>query len=315
MYALQASDLRKSFGKGAKRTEAVKGVSLAIKPGEILAFLGRNGAGKTTTIKMIAGLLIPDKGTVSVNGLNPAADQEVFRYLGTVLEGSRNLYMQLTARENLEYFGVLKGLSLKEARARAQELLEMFELTHKAGSRVRELSRGMQQKLSVGVSLVHKPKLLLLDEPTNGLDVESSEAIKVMLKRLTDDGLAVLLTTHQLDVAQEVSDRIAVIAAGEIIAEETKEGLLKRFSAESMEILVEGDLLPEVRQRVEALGKLVEVKLDGVNTSITCLDGKHVYQVLEMLSPQPIISVQRTQCDLTEVFLRLVGGADGGNKS
>ena len=315
MYALQASDLRKSFGKGAKRTEAVKGVSLAIKPGEILAFLGRNGAGKTTTIKMIAGLLIPDSGTVTVNGLNPAADQEVFRYLGTVLEGSRNLYMQLTARENLEYFGVLKGLSLKEARARATELLEMFELTYKAGSRVRELSRGMQQKLSVGVSLVHKPKLLLLDEPTNGLDVESSEAIKVMLKRLTDDGLAVLLTTHQLDVAQEVSDRIAVIAEGEIIAEETKEGLLKRFSAESMEILVEGALLPEVRQRVDALGKLVEVKLDGENTSITCLDGKHVYQVLETLRPQPIISVQRSQCDLTEVFLRLVGGVAGGNKS
>lgn len=315
MYALQASDLRKSFGKGAKRMEAVKGVSLAIKPGEILAFLGRNGAGKTTTIKMIAGLLIPDSGTVSVNGLNPAADQEVFRYLGTVLEGSRNLYMQLTARENLEYFGVLKGLSLKEARARATELLEMFELTHKAGSRVRELSRGMQQKLSVGVSLVHKPKLLLLDEPTNGLDVESSEAIKVMLNRLTDDGLAVLLTTHQLDVAQEVSDRIAVIAAGEIIAEETKQDLLKRFSAESMEILVEGALLADVQLRVEALGDLVGVKFDGQNTSVTCLDGKHVYQVLETLRPQPIISVQRSQCDLTEVFLHLVGGADGGNKS
>ena len=314
MYALQASDLRKSFGKGAKRMEAVKGVSLAIKPGEILAFLGRNGAGKTTTIKMIAGLLIPDSGTVTVNGLNPAADSEVYRHLGTVLEGSRNLYMQLTARENLEYFGVARGLSRKAARERAAELLEQFGLTHKAGSRVRELSRGMQQKLSVGVSLVHKPKLLLLDEPTNGLDVESSEAIKLMLNRLTDDGLAVLLTTHQLDVAQEVSDRVAVISAGEIIAEETKAGLLKRFSADSMEIIVEGALSTEVAQRVAALGNLVAVKAEGDNTSVTCLDGKHVYQVLEALRPQPIVTVQRSQCDLTEVFLRLVNSADGGTK-
>lgn len=312
MIVLQAQDLRKSFGQGSKRVEAVKGVSLSIRQGEILAFLGRNGAGKTTTIRMVAGLLHPDSGTVSINGKNPVHDRSVYSDLGKVLEGSRNLYMQLTARENLQYFAALQGLKSGEAAARASELLALFDLSSKGDARVRELSRGMQQRLSVAVSIAHRPKLLLLDEPTNGLDVESSEAIKQMLKRFTAEGMSVLLTTHQLDVAQAISDRVAVISDGLIIAEDTTEALLKRFQSDSVTVNV-GTLLDEQAQAsIKQIDGVLDVHVDGGKTSILLRDGNSVYQVIDRLRPAPIVSIDRGQIDLSDVFLRLVQGEKGG---
>lgn len=314
MTVLNAEGLHKSFGRGAKRVEAVRGVSLSINEGEILAFLGRNGAGKTTTIKMVAGLLIPDSGSVLINGKCPHTDRSVFPSLGKVLEGSRNLYLQMTARENLEYFGALQGLSLAEARKRADELLALFELTHKAGSRVRELSRGMQQKLSVAVSIAHRPRLLLLDEPTNGLDVESSEAIKEMLKRFAKEGLAVLLTTHQLDVAQAVSDRVAVISDGVIIAEDATSSLLKRFRGESLTVRLDAVPSQSDAARLKAVDGVLDVAVreDGSGADILVRDQAAVYAVIDAVRPAPIAGIDRGNVDLTEVFLRLINGEKGG---
>lgn len=309
MPVLQAQNLRKSFGSKGKRVEAVKGVSLVIEPGEILAFLGRNGAGKTTTIKMIAGLLIPDEGVVTINGRCPHENADVYTELGTVFEGSRNLYLQLTARENLEYFGTLKKLSLSQARQRATELLKLFELESKANSRVRELSRGMQQRLSIAVSIVHNPKLLLLDEPTNGLDVESSENIKAMMRKLTREGHAILLTTHQLDVAQAVSDRVAIIRDGAIIAEGRTQELIRQYAGSSFTVKFEGVLSAQQAGDLARLG--VDVAEGKV---VACGDGELLYKVLDAVRPNFITSVDRGGADLTEIFLRLVQEQEGGSK-
>lgn len=343
MAILEATNLRKSFGPPNKRVEAVRGVSLHINAGEILAFLGRNGAGKTTTIKMIAGLLSPDAGAVTINGRSPhpvtsflgelaaaittplaliarslsparragqnsSRDGSVFSQIGSVFEGSRNLYLQLTAMDNLLYFGATKGLTRRQCEARAIELLRLFDLEHKANSRVRELSRGMQQKLSIAVSIVHRPRLLLLDEPTNGLDVEAAEAIKAMLVKLaTEEGIAILLTTHQLDVAQAVSDRVAIIRDGEIIVEGDTESLIRRFSPEAFTVKFEGTLNAEQQG---ALSCLDGVAYDG-GSEVVCANADNLYAVIDAVRPNALISVEKGTTDLTNVFLKLVNDKGG----
>lgn len=344
MTILEATNLRKSFGPPSKRVEAVRGVSLHIGAGEILAFLGRNGAGKTTTIKMIAGLLSPDAGTVTINGRSPhpvtsfmseladiamtpvsllvrlgrsvrrnandtSLDEgSIFSQIGSVFEGSRNLYLQLTAMDNLLYFGATKGLSRRQCEVRAQELLRLFELEHKANSRVRELSRGMQQKLSIAVSIVHRPRLLLLDEPTNGLDVEAAEAIKTMLVKLAaEEGIAILLTTHQLDVAQAVSHRVAIIRDGEIIVEGDTASLIQRFSPESFTVKFEGTLSVEQQG---ALCGLEGVVYDG-GSEVVCASADNLYAVIDAVRPNALISVEKGTTDLTNVFLKLVNEKGG----
>lgn len=301
MDALHIVDLRKTFGTGEKRTQAVQGVSLSIEPGVILAFLGPNGAGKTTTIKMVAGLLIPDSGSVLIDGANPENDRSVYARVGIVLEGSRNLYQQLSARENLEYFGVIKGLTMADARARTQELLEFFSLTHKAKSRISELSSGMQQKLTIAVALLNRPKLLLLDEPTNALDVEAAEDIKTLMKKLASEGLAILLTTHQLDVAQQVADRVAIIRSGKILVEETTSSLLKRFSGDFYKVTFEGELKPEQLAQLQAL----DVVIDGQNLRFHG-DAAIVYNVMEVLKPLSVLQLSKGDSDLSSIFLKLV---------
>lgn len=301
MAALVARDLHKTFRSRGKTVHAVAGVSLNVEPGEVLAFLGPNGAGKTTAIKMIAGLIRPDAGSVRVAGRDPHRDPWALRQLGAVLEGNRNVYWRLTPLENLEYFGVLRGLSAAAARRRGRLLLERFDLTKKQNALTQQLSRGMQQKLAIAVSLVHEPALLLLDEPTLGLDVEAAETVKQMVRELADEGQAVVLTTHQLDVAQQLSHRVAIIREGRIVAEDATPRLLARFSGEQYEIEVEGELDAPRRERLARLGA---EPLDDRIVYVGSPEG--LWDVLEALRPLPILRVEKDRADLTEVFLKLV---------
>jgi len=230
MKALDACNLKKSYRNRGQRLEAVRNVSLAISPGEVLAFLGPNGAGKTTTIKMIAGLIWPDEGWVRIAGRDPHRDPQALGMLGAVLEGNRNLYWRLTPEENLEYFGMLKGLDRRTVRQRSSKLLEQFGLLEKRRTPVQTLSRGMQQKLALAVALVHQPRLMLLDEPTLGLDVKATETVKSLIRQIAQEGHAILLTTHQLQVAEALADRVAIIHKGEIVAEAPTQKLIQQFS-------------------------------------------------------------------------------------
>jgi ABC-2 type transport system ATP-binding protein len=301
MKALEVDNLRKTFQYGGKLVEAVRGVSLTLAAGEVLAFLGPNGAGKTTTIKMIAGLIRPDAGRVRIAGVDPHRKPEALGLLGAVLEGNRNLYWRLTPEENLEYFGVLKGLSRRDVRRRGRELLERFDLLSKRRTIVQALSRGMQQKLAIAVALVHQPKLLLLDEPTLGLDVEATQNVKALIKAIASEGCAILLTTHQLDIAEELSDRVAIIQKGEIITASPTRDLIRQFSGTAYIIEVEGELDAARVRRLQEVGAEVQA---GRVVYMGSPEG--LYQVFEVLKPIPLVRVEKDSADLTEIFLKLV---------
>ncbi|GET43299.1 ABC transporter ATP-binding protein [Microseira wollei] len=308
MNALEAYDLRKSYRRGKQIVSAVRGVSLSIAPGEVLAFLGPNGAGKTTTIKMMAGLIKPDAGMVRIAGSDPHRNPAALQKLGAVLEGNRNVYWRLTPEENLEYFGVLKGLTAKQARQRGTILLERFGLVSKRKAQVQNLSRGMQQKLAIAVALVHQPQLLLLDEPTLGLDVEATENVKVLVREIAAEGCAILLTTHQLNIAELLSDRVAIIQKGEIVAESTTRDLIRQFSGNAYKIETEVLLDPERMAELETIGaEIKDRKIIYIN------EQELLYKVLEILKPIPLRRVEKDEADLTQIFLKLVRSSQNGN--
>jgi ABC-2 type transport system ATP-binding protein len=298
---LRVEGLEKSYKVKREWIRAVRSVSLDLSAGEVLAFLGPNGAGKTTSIKMMAGLVRPDGGSVRILGGDPHREAQVLRHVGAVLEGNRNLYWRLTPEENLEYFGVLRGLSRRVARSRGRELLDRFELSHKRDAVVQQLSRGMQQKVAIAVALVHDPKLILLDEPTLGLDVEATMVVKRLVREIAAEGRGIILTTHQLDVAEELSDRVAIINQGAIVRMERTMDLIAAFSGGLYEVVME--LLPEaMAAKVVALGAVVE------GTTIRVPDTELLYGVLDLVRPGVILSVSRQQANLTDIFLELVQG-------
>ncbi len=297
---LEATGLHKRFGT----LLAVEEVSLHLAQGEVLAFLGPNGAGKTTTIKMLAGLLWPDRGQVHLMGKDPHRDPWALRHLGAVLEGNRNVYWRMTAQENLVYFGVARGLRFGEASRRARNILEQLGLAEKSRTEVRHLSRGMQQKLSLGVALMHHPELLLLDEPTLGLDVESALRVEEMVRGLAREGKAILLTTHQLEVAQRLADRVVILERGRIVLEGRTAEVLNRFAGEHYVVELETPPSPAQLAALRPLG------LQGEGTAYVYQgDAEGLWQVLEVLKPLPLKKVARAETDLLEVFLKVVGRA------
>ncbi|KNC66762.1 ABC transporter ATP-binding protein [Pseudoalteromonas ardens] len=301
MAVLEVEKISKRFASH----EVVKGVSFKVEPGEIFAFLGPNGAGKTTTIKMITGLIVPDGGTVLIDGKDTKSDSRALEQLGSVLEGNRNLYWRLTAFENLVYFNVHKGTSLKQARQVADQLLERFGLSDKRNTLVQHLSRGMQQKLSIAIAVAHNPKLLLLDEPTLGLDVNANIDVIQLMQELRDEGVAIVLTTHQLDVAQKLADRVAIIDKGNIIKESGKDALIQEF--------IQDDYIIELTELIsQEVADSITQQFDAVVTdrSIRFSGGSAVlFQLIEHLKPLEIKMVQRLELDLTQIFLQLTGHA------
>jgi ABC-2 type transport system ATP-binding protein len=310
MQILNAQNLQKCYKVRSTTLPAVQDVSLQLAAGEVLAFLGPNGAGKTTTIKMIAGLILPDRGSVRILDRDPHADPQTLKLLGAVLEGSRNLYWRLTPEENLEYFGVLRGLTRQVARSRGRELLARFELSHKRRSVLQQLSRGMQQKVAIAVALVHDPKLLLLDEPTLGLDVEATETVKRLIKEIAAEGRGILLTTHQLDVAEALSDRVAIINQGTIVAEKPTHELIQQFSSSTYAIELATALDAD---RVSQLTNLGARVTSPESTQIILPDPDLLYIALDILRPLPIIKIVQDTANLTDVFLQVVQeGRDRG---
>jgi len=301
MIALEAYSLKKTYRLNNQIVEAVKNVSLNIKYGEVVAFLGPNGAGKTTSIKMMAGLIKPDSGWTKISGINPHKNPSALENIGAVLEGNRNVYWRLNPQENLEYFGVLKGLTHNQARKSGIALLERFGLQNKRRTAVQQLSRGMQQKLAFAVALVHQPKILLLDEPTLGLDVQATEDVKVLVKEIAASGCAILLTTHQLDIAEQLADKIAIIQKGEIITELPTDELIHKFSGKTYKIAMESVLDEDRITKLEKIG----VEVEGSRT-IYVNQPKLIYQVFNILEPLQLKVVEKSEADLTQIFLKLV---------
>ena len=204
---------------------AVNNVSFDVHGGEIFGFLGPNGAGKTTTIKMIVGLLQPTSGSVKVAGFDVQTQPLLAKAASGYVPDTPNLYAKLSGRELLRFVGDLYSLDRQQVARRIEELLRTFELAAAADDTIDSYSHGMQQKASLAAALVHDPQVLVLDEPTVGLDPKSARLIKDILRQLADRGAAVMLSTHILEIAERMCDRIGIISKGELVAIGTMEEL------------------------------------------------------------------------------------------
>ena len=221
--ALRVRGLRKSFNQ-----PAVKGIDLTIGAGEFYGLLGPNGAGKTTTLRMIAGLLRPDAGTIEIFGIDALANPLAAKRLVAWLPDEPMLYDKLTPLEYLEFVAGLWGMEAAVAERSARELLERLDLWAQRDERCEGFSRGMKQKAALAGALIHDPKLLILDEPLTGLDAAIARQVKDLLLDRARRGCTIILTTHILDVAERLVDRIGIIQAGEVLAQGTLEELRRR---------------------------------------------------------------------------------------
>jgi ABC-2 type transport system ATP-binding protein len=219
-FALEISGLVKRFDR-----PAVDGLDLTVRTGEFYALLGPNGAGKTTTLRMIAGLLRPDAGTISVAGIDALADPVAAKQIMAWISDEPMIYDKLTPREYLEFVAGLWGIAPALAEERAQELLSWLDLAPHAHERCEGFSKGMRQKVALAGALVHDPRVIILDEPLTGLDAGSARQVKSVLRERVNAGGTIIMTTHILEVAERMADRIGVIAHGKLIAEGTLEEL------------------------------------------------------------------------------------------
>lgn len=230
--ALHVEDLVKRYATGV---EALRGVSLEIEPGQLFGLLGPNGAGKSTLIHCAAGLAQPTAGTIRVFGHDAIGDYGEARQAIGLAPQELNLDWFLTVEETLDYHGGYFGMPRRERRERAAELLETFSLTEKREERTRTLSGGMKRRLILARAMMHRPRLLILDEPTAGVDVELRLELWHYVRRINQEGTTILLTTHYLEEAEQLCDRIAFIAEGAIVAEGTSAELAGRFAVANLE--------------------------------------------------------------------------------
>src|SRR5690242_14307138 len=243
--AIEIEHLSKSYPKrNSTPVKAVDDLQLVVPAGQVIGFLGANGAGKTTTIKMLCGLITPDAGQVRLNGYAVAHERSAaMRQIGAVLEGTRNIYWRLSAWQNLLYFGRLKGAHGQMLQTRAEKLLHELELWERQHDAVREFSRGMQQKVAIACALIADPPIVLLDEPTLGLDLQAAHTVKEWIIKLAhEQGKTIVLTTHQLDMAQELCEQVAIMRKGCLLANSPLNELLHLFRTEHYQIRVKGHL-------------------------------------------------------------------------
>ena len=251
---VEAQNLRKTFRRAdGSDIEAVKGVDLAIRRGEIFSLLGPNGAGKTTTISMISGLVTPTEGDAVIGGHSITKQPMAAKRLKGFVPQEIALYPDLSARQNLLFFGRMYGLGGKTLSRRVDELLSFMELHERRNDRVDTFSGGMKRRVNIAVGLLHKPQLIYMDEPTVGIDPQSRRRILDTVKQLRDeDGMTVLYTTHLMEEAQELSDRVGIMDHGEIIAMGTQSELTQQVGQEDrLEFTVVGEVADGTPARIQ----------------------------------------------------------------
>ncbi len=305
--AIEITALAKSFGA----TRAVNGIDLTIARGSVYGLLGPNGAGKTTTIRMLATLLRPDAGTARVLGHDIVREAGAVRAKVSLTGQFASIDEDLTGQENLVLVGRLLGLSWRDARVRATELLGAFALTEAATRQVRTFSGGMRRRLDIAASFVVTPEVLFLDEPTTGLDPRSRNQVWDIVRAIAAEGTTVLLTTQYLEEADRLADRLAVIDHGRLIAEGTSRDLKSSVGANTLHIqLVTTEDQSRAREQLtRALDAEVHSGADTCSLSVTIADVKRVADALAALSAAGIDIAEFSlgQPSLDEVFFALTG--------
>jgi len=305
MIPLVTRDLSKRFGD----IQAADGVSLEVREGEIYGLLGPNGAGKTTTISLVCGLLRPDSGRVVVSGSDFWSDPQAARRIMGVVPQDLAIYEELSGRENLEFWGRIAGLGRSEARARAAELLEALSLVDRANDQVKKYSGGMKRRVNLGCALMHRPRLLLLDEPTVGIDPHARANILDFIRALVAGGVAILYTTHYLEEAETLCDRIGIIDHGRLLAEGTLAELQLRV-AEAQLFVIEGALGGAQPENWTGFGERFRVvqKTDRQLTVATVGRRDPAECLKELLAlPLRVENVTLKRPTLNDAFLQLTG--------
>ncbi|MGN6685981.1 MAG: ATP-binding cassette domain-containing protein [Actinomycetales bacterium] len=298
--------------RASKDVHAVKGIDFEVEPGELFGLLGPNGAGKTTTIKMLITLLLPTGGSARVLGYDVVTQpREVRRRVGYVFGGDRGLYERLSGLDNLRYFAELYGVPPREQKARIGELLELVNLAGRERERVEGYSRGMRQRLHIARGLLHKPAVLFLDEPSIGIDPVGARELRQSVAALVETGTTVLLTTHYMFEADELCDRIAVIADGQIVGGGTPEELKRRVAAGSVvEVEVFGsadDAATTIRSLRGVTSATVETRAHAQVLVVQAEPGADVTPaVLAALGDVPVGRVATREPTLEDAYVELV---------
>ena len=314
--AVAVSGLSKRFGGGTAAVTAVDDVSVEIEAGSVVGLLGPNGAGKTTLIKSVLGMVLPDEGSVHVHGIDVRErPRAAYARVDAMLEGARNDYWRLTVRENLRYFSAVGGVDPDSVADRHDRLLDRLGLAGKVDTPVRNLSRGMKQKVSLASTLAGGADVVFLDEPTLGLDVESSRTLQTELRRLVEDrGLTVVLSSHDMDVIEAVCDRVLIMADGRIVADDTVEAVQSSHDRHRLRITsrdIDAPLVAELRSAFDIVG--VE-PLDTATQIDVVADTDDLYALMARLRGLGITIDDLTTTDrgLEDVLVELTGDDDHG---
>jgi lipooligosaccharide transport system ATP-binding protein len=297
---IEARGLTKRFGD----LVAVDGIDFSVRRGETFGFLGPNGAGKTSTMRMIGAVSPVSGGTLRVLGLDPGTDAALIKQRMGVIPQQDTLDLELTVRENVLVYGRYFGLPMDVIRSRANELLEFVQLAERADSKVEPLSGGMKRRLTIARALVNEPELLLLDEPTTGLDPQARHVLWDRLYRLKQQGVTQVLTTHYMDEAEQLCDRLVVMDQAKIVAEGSPRELIQHYTQREVVELRFADGAPELDGRLKELGERIEVLADRVLIGTDDGDAT-AHEVHERGLPVESVLVRRST--LEDVFLTLTG--------
>jgi len=313
IHAIEAVGLSKRFGD----LTAVDDVTFSVRKGEIFGFLGPNGAGKTTTVGMLTTLLTPTEGMAVVEGRDIGRDPYGVREAIGVVPETSNVYIELSAWDNLMFSGELYGVPRRERSGRARQLLETLGLWNRRDTRVLEFSRGMQRRLTIAMALVHRAKVLFLDEPTAGLDVQSSILIRDLIEGLRKEGTTVFLTTHQMDEANQMCDRVAIIDHGELMCVDAPERLRQTMEAGRSVVVSftpdDGSLTTDLT----SLQGVIESRKEGDKLRLFTKDpGALVPPVVDLVRSRDarLLSVSTLGPSLEDVFVRMTGLEVGGER-
>jgi len=313
--ALAVEGLTKRFGNGGDAVTAVDDVSLAVERGSVVGLLGPNGAGKTTLIKCALGIVIPDAGSVRVFGTDVRDGRRAaYADVDAMLEGARNDYWRLTVRENLRYFATVSGVDPDSVAARHERLLDRLGLADKADTPVRELSRGMKQKVSLASVLAGGAELVFLDEPTLGLDVESARTLRAELRRLAAEaGLTIVVSSHDMTTIEAVCDRVVMLSDGRIVADDAVGALLGAAGRDAVRVAsddLDAGVIATLRDRFDVVAVDRDARPPAVEVAA---GGDRLYDLTDALRSAGVTlsEVHTVRPDLEDVFLERTGASGG----
>jgi len=303
---IAVQNLSKSF----QVVKAVNDISFEVRTGELFGFLGPNGAGKTTTIKMLTGLAKPDSGSIKTAGIDCTRNPKAAQHLIGVVPDESNLYPELTGYQNLCFCASLYGIGKVEREQEARRLLAAFNLNEAANRKFGGYSKGMKRKLTIAAGIIHKPRVLFLDEPTTGIDVASARALRVMIEELHKQGTTILLTTHYIEEAQRLCDRIAFIVSGKIVVVDTVHNLLKHNEGKHYLHVTHKGKNPDIAERLNAKFGTMSFSFLKYNTfRVESSEPINITPIVMYLEEWgvDVTEAKRITPSLEDVFVRITG--------